>query len=61
MIELRDSSDRNLFIPIVNLSPHPQTTRYIHYPEKLRIRNCLSIFHHTVYWSKLNSGSQLRN
>jgi hypothetical protein len=34
-VELRDSSYRYLIIPIVNLSPHPQTTQYIHYPEKL--------------------------
>jgi len=44
MIELRDSSYGYLFIPIVNLSPHPKTTRYIHYSEKICIRNCLSIF-----------------
>jgi len=35
MIELRAASYRYLFIPIVNLSSHPQTTRYIHCPEKL--------------------------
>jgi hypothetical protein len=44
MIELWNSIYRYLFIPIVNLSPHPQTTRYFPYLEKLWIQNCLSIF-----------------